>query len=68
MKEIVIQIKGMSCAHCEKRVSRALSAIRGVEACTVSAAEGSAVVRFDETLADAEALKTAVREAGYEVV
>lgn len=68
MKELTLQVKGMSCAHCEKRVSRALSAIPGVESCTVSAQQGTASVRFDESAATADALIAAIRDAGYEVL
>ena len=58
-----ITIKGMMCAHCVSHVEKALTAL-GVQA-DVDLASGTAVVTGN---ASDEALKTAVTDAGYEVV
>lgn len=62
----VITINGMSCAHCQARVEKALNAIDGVQA-KVDLGKNIATVTLSAPVED-EALKNAVTEAGYEVV
>ncbi len=60
---ITLEIKGMTCASCVRRVERALSRVEGVEVASVNfAAERAQVVGKVEP----ERLIQAVREAGYE--
>jgi copper chaperone len=60
----VITITGMSCAHCVRRVARALGAVPGVSVTQVEV--GRAVVEGDAGRATAAALVRAVDEAGYQ--
>ena len=62
----VITIKGMSCAHCQARVEKALNAIDGVEA-KVDLKKNNATVAMKDPVDD-EVLKQAVTEAGYEPI
>ena len=55
-------VTGMSCAACAARVEKAVSAVPGVSACTVSLLTNSMGV---EGTAGAEAVITAVQAAGY---
>ncbi len=64
MKKI-INIKGMSCGHCQARVENALNAIDGVEA-KVELKKNRAVVALKNDIED-RILSDAVKEAGYEV-
>jgi copper chaperone CopZ len=65
-QEIIIEVNGMTCAHCERHVTDALSAVAGVLTVRSSHAEGRAVITADPSLATPEELRAAVREAGYE--
>ncbi len=65
MKKI-IEINGMSCGHCQARVEKALNAIEGVDA-KVELKKNRAVVTLEKEIND-ETLRSAVTEAGYEVV
>lgn len=65
MKKI-IEIKGMSCGHCQARVEKALNAINGVEA-KVDLKKNRAVVTLSKDIAE-QILNDTVTEAGYEVV
>jgi copper chaperone CopZ len=65
MKKI-IEIKGMSCGHCQARVEKALNAVDGVEA-KVDLKKNRAVVNLTKDVAE-QILKDTVTEAGYEVV
>ena len=55
-------VTGMSCAACQARVEKAVSAVPGVEACAVSLLTNSMGV---EGSADAAAIIKAVEDAGY---
>ena len=61
-----LSIEGMSCDHCVHHVKNALVDVSGVESAEVSLAEKRAVV-IGSALDDS-ALKSAVAEAGYEVI
>lgn len=59
-------VEGMSCGHCTERVQKALEAVDGVSAVTMSLEEKSAAVTLDKEVPD-EVLKEAVEKADYEV-
>lgn len=65
MKKI-IEINGMSCAHCQGKVEKALNSIEGVEA-KVNLKRKIATVDLKEDV-DNETLKQIIDEAGFEVV
>lgn len=62
----IMTIEGMMCGHCTGRVQKALEAVEGVNAVTMSLEEKTASVELNAEVAD-EALTAAVTEAGYEV-
>ncbi len=62
----VMTIEGMMCGHCTGRVQKALEAVEGVKAVTMSLEEKSATVELAAEVSD-ETLTNAVTEAGYEV-
>ncbi len=62
-REIRLDVEGMTCASCVRRVERALDDLPGVEA-TVNFATERATVRCDESVDVAE-LVSAVEAAGY---
>lgn len=63
----VLQIKGMSCAHCVQHTKKALEAVKGVKSAVVSLNDKTATVEHGDE-ADLAALGAAVAEAGFEVV
>ena len=62
----VMTIEGMMCGHCTGRVQKALEAVAGVSAVTMSLEDKTASVELAEEVSD-KALTDAVNEAGYEV-
>ena len=66
MSEQVISIKGMTCGHCEGRVTSELLKIPGVTAVVASAEKANATISADAPL-DAQMIDSAVRQAGYSV-
>ncbi|MEU3171376.1 heavy-metal-associated domain-containing protein [Streptomyces sp. NPDC007000] len=63
----VYKVSGMSCGHCEGAVSGEISGIPGVDSVKAVAATGEVTVVSDTPL-DEEAVRTAVDEAGFELV
>lgn len=64
-KTMILDVEGMSCAHCVKHVETALSDLAGVSSVKVDLAAGTAVVRFDDGITGPEAFCSAVEDAGY---
>ena len=64
MKQLKLEVSGMSCGHCVGAVRDALAAVPGVEVEDVRI--GSASVTIDETRATVGDLVDAVSDAGYE--
>ena len=62
----VISIEGMMCNHCTGTVQKALEAVEGVKAVTMSLEQKNATVELASDVAD-EVLAKAVVDAGYEV-
>ena len=62
----VISIEGMMCNHCTGTVQKALEAVEGVKAVTMSLEQKNAAVELASDVAD-EVLTKAVTDAGYEV-
>jgi sulfite exporter TauE/SafE/copper chaperone CopZ len=64
---LTVPVRGMTCDACEKRVGKALRALEGVDAVSVSAPRGVATLRGPD-LPDRQRVEAAIRSAGYEPV
>jgi len=62
----ILQIEGMSCAHCADHVKEALEAVPGISSAEVNLKDKSAQVEHEDKV-DLAVLRAAVEEAGYEV-
>lgn len=63
MRQITLNIEGMSCGHCLNAVSQALGRLPGVE--IESVRMGRAELRYDDAVTTPETIANAVTEAGY---
>lgn len=63
-----IKVNGMMCAHCEARVTKAVTALDGVKSCVASATEGTVKVEYDESKVSIQAIKDAIKAQDYEVL
>jgi copper chaperone len=68
METITMNVKGMSCGGCVASVTRVLKALPGVSDVAVSLTPGTAKVTFDPVQTAAPALRSAIEDAGYDVV
>lgn len=67
MKEIEINVKGMVCGGCEKRVINAVSSIEGVENVIANHETGKVDVVYKESV-DVQSIKDKIEDIGFEVV
>ena len=67
MQTEVLNISGMTCGGCTSKVTRALTAVSGVDDVNVSLSEGEATVKYDERQTSPDQLKSAVKSVGYGV-
>lgn len=65
MKNIILNVDGMSCMHCENRVKKAVSALSGVSSVQVSLEGKTVAVEFDPAVVEEEQIKEAIQEQGY---
>ena len=63
----VMAINGMMCMHCQQNVEKTLMGIENVVDAVVNLEEKTATVTMEQEVSD-EILKTAIENAGYEVV
>ena len=67
MSTATYQIEGMTCGHCVKSVEEAIGSLEGVTSVQVSLEDRQALVTSDAEL-DTATVRSAVEEAGYQVV
>ena len=66
MAKTKLKINGMSCQHCVKTVTDALTELPGVRRAKVNLRKGEAVVHFDASRVDPTNLTEAIITAGFE--
>jgi mercuric ion binding protein len=62
---VTLSVPGMTCAACPITVKKALSKVEGVSRIDVSFEKREAVVTFDDSKANVQALTRATENAGY---
>jgi copper ion binding protein len=62
-----ILIEGMSCGHCVRHVTEALSELNGVSNVNVNLEAKTAVIEAGAEVSN-DAIKAAIEDAGYDVV
>ena len=67
MAEKKVQIKGMTCGHCEGRVTTEILAIPGVTKVIASAEKANAIIESDSEISQ-EFVELAVQKAGYSLI
>jgi copper chaperone len=65
MEKITLTIEGMTCAHCEMTVTKALKETSGVKSVNVSLDENTALIEYKSSKTSPEKLIEAVEKAGY---
>jgi len=66
-KQVELTVRGMTCGHCEMRVTKALTGVEGVRKAEVDREREQAIVTVDpKTEVPLESLVAAVEAAGYQ--
>ncbi len=64
-RTVTLDVKNMTCAVCPITVKKALEGIAGVQQVSVSYADKTATVQFDDAATTANRLTEATKNAGY---
>jgi len=68
MEKTKLKINGMSCQHCVKTVTDALTELPGVRRAKVNLRKAEAVVHFDASRVALPDFTKAITEAGFEAL
>jgi copper ion binding protein len=63
MKKLIIEVEGMSCAHCKRALEEAIGRLEGVRSVAVDLGKNQAVVEAEEDMLDT--IRRTIDEAGY---
>ena len=66
--QTTLDVRGMTCGHCEKAARGALEALNGVNSVEVHLTAGKVDVSYDDALVEISAMRAAIEEQGYDVV
>lgn len=64
---VVLEVKGMSCGHCEKSVKDGLSNLKGVNTVEVQLDEGKVNVNYDKNEITLDEICDTIEDLGYDV-
>lgn len=64
--EETVAVEGMTCDGCVRSVTRAVSALPGVESVAVDLAGRRATVRYDVARVSLDRVREAIRDAGFD--
>ncbi|GGA22748.1 MULTISPECIES: copper chaperone CopZ [Psychrobacillus] len=67
MKNITLEVQGMSCGHCVNAVEGSVGQLAGVEQVKVNLADAQVEVAFDESQVTLDTIKETIEDQGYEV-
>ncbi|GAB1612400.1 MULTISPECIES: copper ion binding protein [Mammaliicoccus] len=67
MKERIIDVEGMSCAHCKQAVEESVGQLIGVKEVVASPEDNQVRVVFEDP-ASIDNIENAIFDAGYEVI
>ena len=67
MENVTIKVEGMSCEHCVRAVSNAITGIAGTANVKVELKSKTASFSYDPARTGLEAIKSAIAEEGFTV-
>jgi len=66
--QVTLNVRGMTCAACVRRVEQGLESLGGVHTAAVNFATEKATVTYDRAVTDVERIAAKVKDLGYDVV
>lgn len=67
MKNVTLNVQGMSCGHCVKAIEGSVGPLEGVSQVNVNLADAHVEVTFNESQVTLEKIKETIEEQGYDV-
>ncbi len=67
MAKIVLNVPDISCAHCERTITNALTPVAGVRSVAVDIPEKRVRVDYDEKTVDVDRMKSVLADEDYPV-
>lgn len=68
MEKKILTVEGMSCGHCVKAVTDAVSGLPGVAGVSVDLSAKTVSVEFDPAQSPLDKIKTEIEDLGYDIV
>ena len=68
METVTINIKGMTCSGCVNSITNVLKPLAGVSSVNVSLENNNATLSYDPAKAKLAQFKSAIEDAGFDVV
>ncbi|SDQ27626.1 copper chaperone [Virgibacillus subterraneus] len=66
--QITLEVKGMTCGHCESSVKGALEELDGITGVEVNLGSGKVDVTYDDAKASVADMREAIEDQGYDIV
>lgn len=66
--ELILNVEGMSCSHCEHAIKTAVGALDGVDSVAVDLKGKKVTTSYDPGRVTPEQIKAAIEDQGYDVV
>lgn len=67
MEKSIIKVKGMSCDHCVKAITKAVSALPGINGVEVSLSAATVTVEYDGAKSSLDNIRSEIEDQGYDV-
>lgn len=67
MKTVILSVPDISCEHCERAITGALTPVEGVRGVNVSIPEKQVRVEYEENAVDVDRMKEILAEEDYPV-
>ena len=67
MKQVTLNVPDISCEHCQKAITEALSPVEGVRSVDVDIPTKQVRVEYDDTTVDVNRMKEILQEEDYPV-
>ena len=67
MANSILDVKGMSCSHCEHSVKTSVGSLTGVSEVKVELKTGKVTVEYDPAKVDIKTIQDTIEDQGYEV-
>lgn len=68
METTILKVNGMSCEHCVKSITKAVSALPGIGSVKVDLTAGTVSVEHDPEQSPLDKIKAEIEDQGYDVI